>query len=131
MPLKLNKDLARPQRVVLSPTRWQVSLIAGDPGFYSAGIRKVADPHNSCSATPTCLRLRLLLYVDGRLSATAAYAGSDWNADGAVQIGRRLFRGTYSEYADGSVSGVRVYPAALPAANAAATGSLPGITELD
>ncbi|MGQ4399431.1 LamG-like jellyroll fold domain-containing protein [Streptomyces hayashii] len=74
---------------------------------------------------------RLLLYVDGRLSATAAYAGSDWNADGAVQIGRRLFRGTYSEYADGSVSGVRVYPAALPAANAAATGSLPGITELD
>ncbi|MFI7298949.1 hypothetical protein [Streptomyces sp. NPDC050121] len=48
-----------------------------------------------------------------------------------MQIGRRLFQGTYGEYANGSVSDVRMYPTALPAANAAATGSLPGITQLD
>lgn len=74
---------------------------------------------------------QLLLYVDGKLSATKAYAGTTWNADGGVQIGRRLYQSAYGEYANGSVSDVRVYPTALPAANAAATGSLPGITQLD
>ncbi|MFI5873902.1 LamG-like jellyroll fold domain-containing protein [Streptomyces sp. NPDC051445] len=74
---------------------------------------------------------QLLLYVDGRLSATKGYAGTDWNADGGVQIGRRLFQGTYGEYANGAVSDVRMYATALPAANAAATGALPGITQLD
>jgi hypothetical protein len=74
---------------------------------------------------------QLLLYVDGKLSASKAYAGTTWNADGGVQIGRRLYQSTYGEYANGSVSEVRMYPTALPAANAAATGSLPGITQLD
>ncbi|WP_328671777.1 ricin-type beta-trefoil lectin domain protein [Streptomyces sp. NBC_00322] len=74
---------------------------------------------------------QLLLYVDGKLSATKAYAGTTWNADGGVQIGRRLYQSAYGEYANGSVSDVRVFPTALPAANAAATGSLPGITQLD
>ncbi|MCX4608865.1 LamG-like jellyroll fold domain-containing protein [Streptomyces mirabilis] len=57
---------------------------------------------------------RLLLYVNGRLSATKAYTGTDWNAVGPVQFGRRLYQGAYGEYADGRLSDVRLYPTALP-----------------
>ncbi|WP_159026429.1 LamG domain-containing protein [Streptomyces vietnamensis] len=74
---------------------------------------------------------QLLLYVDGKLSATKAYTGISWNADGGVQIGRRVYESTYGEYANGAVSDVRIYPTALPAASAAATGQLPGIMQLD
>jgi hypothetical protein len=74
---------------------------------------------------------QMLLYVDGRLAGAHAYTGVDWNADNAVQIGRKVAGTVYAEYANGSVSDIRIYPTALPAANAAATGELPRITQLD
>ncbi|MFD9339090.1 LamG-like jellyroll fold domain-containing protein [Streptomyces sp. NPDC060028] len=74
---------------------------------------------------------QLSLYVDGKLSATGPFTSPGWNAAGPVQIGRRIASGAYGEYANGAVSDVRIYPTALPAANAAATGDLPGITQLD
>lgn len=65
---------------------------------------------------------QLLLYVNGRLTATKAYNGSAWNAGGPVQFGRRLSQGTYGEYASGRISDVRLYATALPPADAAAPG---------
>ncbi|MFE4998735.1 LamG-like jellyroll fold domain-containing protein [Streptomyces mirabilis] len=74
---------------------------------------------------------QLLLYVNGRLSATKAYTGTDWNAVGPVQFGRRLYQGAYGEYADGRLSDVRLYPTALPPADAAAPGGNATLTQLD
>ncbi|MFJ6666564.1 LamG-like jellyroll fold domain-containing protein [Streptomyces sp. NPDC091383] len=74
---------------------------------------------------------QLLLYVDGHLSATKAYAGTSWNAAGPVQFGRRLYQGTYGEYANGLLSDVRLYPTALPPADAAAPGGSATLTQLD
>ncbi|MEW2113732.1 ricin-type beta-trefoil lectin domain protein [Streptomyces sp. NPDC005474] len=73
---------------------------------------------------------QLLLYVNGHLSATKAYAGTTWNAAGPVQFGRRLFQGTYGEYANGRLSDVRLYAAPLPPADAAAPGRNPTLTQL-
>lgn len=61
--------------------------------------------------------------MNGHLSATKSYTGTDWNAAGPVQFGRRLFQGTYAEYANGRLSDVRLYPTALPPANATAPGN--------
>ncbi|WP_405992504.1 ricin-type beta-trefoil lectin domain protein [Streptomyces sp. NBC_00986] len=66
---------------------------------------------------------QLLLYVNGHLSATKSYTGTDWNAVGPVQFGRRLFQGTYAEYANGRLSDVRLYPTALPPADATTPGN--------
>ncbi|MFG2132123.1 ricin-type beta-trefoil lectin domain protein [Streptomyces sp. NPDC048751] len=73
---------------------------------------------------------RLLLYVNGRLSAAKVYSGTDWNATGPVQFGRRLFQGTYGEYAAGRLSDVRLYSTALPPADATAIGGSPALTQL-
>lgn len=61
----------------------------------------------------------LNLYVNGHLVSTASYAGTDWNATGPLQIGRRLADGTYGEYASASISDVQLYPSALSAASVA------------
>ncbi|MGW1158197.1 LamG-like jellyroll fold domain-containing protein [Streptomyces sp. NPDC002513] len=74
---------------------------------------------------------QLSLYVNGRLSGTKAFAGTSWNATGPLQIGRRLFQGTYGEYTNGEVSDIHVYDTALPPADAAATGDNPSVTQLD
>ncbi|MFJ5550631.1 LamG-like jellyroll fold domain-containing protein [Streptomyces sp. NPDC093225] len=74
---------------------------------------------------------QMLLYVDGKLEASRAYTGASWNATGGVQIGRKVWKGVYGEYANGSVSDVRIYPTALSAVTAATMGELPGITQLD
>ncbi|WP_037677751.1 hypothetical protein [Streptomyces griseus] len=55
---------------------------------------------------------------------------TDWNAAGPVQFGRRLFQGTYGEYADGRLSDVRLYATALPPADATAIGGSPALTQL-
>ncbi|MGC0400163.1 hypothetical protein RKD27_002807 [Streptomyces sp. SAI-126] len=73
---------------------------------------------------------QLLLYVNGHLSATKAYAGTTWNAAGPVQFGRRLFQGAYGEYANGRLSDVRLYAVPLPPADAAAPGGNPALTQL-
>ncbi|MGW0966887.1 LamG-like jellyroll fold domain-containing protein [Streptomyces sp. NPDC002516] len=73
---------------------------------------------------------QLLLYVNGRLSATKNYTGANWNAAGPVQFGRRLYQGSYGEYADGRLSDVRLYPTALPPADAAASGDAGTLTRL-
>lgn len=74
---------------------------------------------------------QLSIYVNGRLSDTKAYAGTPWNAAGALQIGRRLYQGTYGEYANAQISDVRTYPTALPPADAAARGDNPIAVQLD
>ncbi|WP_435227282.1 LamG-like jellyroll fold domain-containing protein [Streptomyces sp. Tue6028] len=72
----------------------------------------------------------LSLYVDGRLTATRAYTGTTWNAAGPLQIGRRLYQGTYGEYANGQGSDIHIYNTALPPADAAATGDNHKLTQL-
>ncbi|MFJ6833569.1 LamG domain-containing protein [Streptomyces sp. NPDC091209] len=71
------------------------------------------------------------LYVDGRLTATNDWTYTPWNAAGPLQIGRKLSSGTYGEYTNGAISNVRIYPTALPPADAAAGGDLPKVTQLD
>ncbi|MQY40980.1 hypothetical protein SRB17_90170 [Streptomyces sp. RB17] len=56
----------------------------------------------------------LNLYVNGTLTATKTFAGTPWNATGPVQIGRRLYQGTYGEYANADISNVQLYNTALP-----------------
>ncbi|MFJ5305658.1 LamG domain-containing protein [Streptomyces sp. NPDC088350] len=74
---------------------------------------------------------QLTLYVNGRQSGTKTYSGTSWNAAGPVQIGRRLYQGTYGEYANGKVSDIHIYDTALPPADAAAKGDNPVVSQLD
>ncbi|WP_329175605.1 LamG-like jellyroll fold domain-containing protein [Streptomyces sp. NBC_01477] len=69
----------------------------------------------------------LILYVNGHLAATAAYTGTDWNAGGALQIGRRLYLGAYGEYANAALSDVELYSVPLTPEGVAALGSQPPI----
>jgi hypothetical protein len=73
---------------------------------------------------------QLSLYVNGQLAGAADYDGTTWNADGAVQLGRRLYQGSYGEYADGELSDVRVYDSALPVSDLVAMNSSPEVTGL-
>nr|WP_238426902.1 LamG domain-containing protein [Streptomyces adustus] len=71
------------------------------------------------------------LYVDGKLAATNDWTYAPWNATGPLQLGRKLSSGTYGEYTNGAISDVRVYPYALPPADAASAGDLPKVAQLD
>ncbi|MEV1069465.1 LamG domain-containing protein [Streptomyces sp. NPDC050263] len=73
----------------------------------------------------------LRLYVDGKLTGTRDWTYTPWNATGPLQIGRKQASGAYGEYTNGAVSGVRLYPAALPPADASASGDVPKVTQLD
>ncbi|SDN20624.1 Concanavalin A-like lectin/glucanases superfamily protein [Actinacidiphila guanduensis] len=73
----------------------------------------------------------MTLYVNGALAATTSWTGTDWNAAGPLEIGRRQYAGGYGEYADGEVSDVRVYDTALPFADAVDLADSPKITQLD
>ncbi|MFF9626852.1 LamG-like jellyroll fold domain-containing protein [Streptomyces griseosporeus] len=55
----------------------------------------------------------LKLYVNGAQSGTTTAFTSPWSADGPLQIGRRLYNGTYAENANGSIADVQVYGEAL------------------
>ncbi|MFJ9809407.1 ricin-type beta-trefoil lectin domain protein [Streptomyces sp. NPDC101158] len=102
------------------------------PSFSAAyGTTAVADRWTHLVGVFDASTNQLLLYVDGRLAGARTYAGTSWSADGGMQIGRRLYQGTYGEYANGSVSDIRIYPTALPASNAAVTREMPGVTQLD
>ncbi|MFE2376128.1 LamG-like jellyroll fold domain-containing protein [Streptomyces sp. NPDC059398] len=72
----------------------------------------------------------LRLYVNGKLTGVRDWTYTPWNATGPLQIGRTVSNGTYLEYADGSISDVRIYNTALPAADAAATGDNPKLGQL-
>jgi hypothetical protein len=48
-----------------------------------------------------------------------------------VQFGRKLSSGTYGEFTNGAISNVRVYPTALPPADASVGGDLPKVAQLD
>ncbi|MFD9594587.1 LamG-like jellyroll fold domain-containing protein [Kitasatospora sp. NPDC059973] len=63
---------------------------------------------------------QLQLFVNGAAAGAAAYAGTEWNATGPVQIGRRVLAGGYAQYATGAVGDVVIVPSALPATAAAA-----------
>ncbi|WP_244317354.1 LamG-like jellyroll fold domain-containing protein [Streptomyces bauhiniae] len=69
----------------------------------------------------------LKLYVNGAQSGTTTSFTSPWEATGPLQIGRRLFNGTYAENAQGSIADVQVYGDALSASqvSALAGGTLP------
>lgn len=71
------------------------------------------------------------LYVDGKLAATKDWTYTPWNATGPLQLGRKLSSGSYGEFTNGAISDVRVYPTALPPADAAASGDLPKVAQLD
>ncbi|MEU3616628.1 LamG domain-containing protein [Streptomyces sp. NPDC006872] len=73
----------------------------------------------------------LRLYVDGKLTGTRDWTYTPWNATGPLQIGRKQASGVYGEYTNGAVSGIRLYPAALPPADASASGDVPKVTQLD
>ncbi|MFJ4481840.1 LamG domain-containing protein [Streptomyces longwoodensis] len=73
----------------------------------------------------------LRLYVNGKLTGTRDWTYAPWNATGPVQIGRKLSSGAYGEYANAAISNIRVYPTALPPADAAATGDNPKVVQLD
>ncbi|WP_162637310.1 LamG domain-containing protein [Streptomyces griseorubiginosus] len=71
------------------------------------------------------------LYVDGKLVGTRDWTYTPWNATGPVQIGRKLSSSTYGEFTNGTISDVRVYPTALPPADASADSDLPKVAQLD
>ncbi|MCX4580817.1 LamG domain-containing protein [Streptomyces sp. NBC_01571] len=71
------------------------------------------------------------LYVDGKLVSTNDWTYTPWNATGPVQIGRKLASGTYGEFSNGAISNVRIFPTALPPADASADGDLPKVAQLD
>ncbi|MET7726572.1 LamG-like jellyroll fold domain-containing protein [Streptomyces mirabilis] len=71
------------------------------------------------------------LYVNGHLSATKTYTGTVWNASGPIEIGRRLYQGSYGEYANAEISDVRTYNTALPPADAAANNDNSTTTNLN
>ncbi|WP_405737017.1 LamG-like jellyroll fold domain-containing protein [Streptomyces sp. NBC_01537] len=73
----------------------------------------------------------LRLYVNGKLTGTQAWTYTPWNATGPLQIGRTVSGGGYVEYANASISNIRLYPTALPPADAAATGDTPKAVQLD
>jgi hypothetical protein len=66
----------------------------------------------------------MALYVNGDKAASGTYTGTDWDASGTLQIGRRQYAGTYGEYANGQISDVRIYPTALSATDAASQGDV-------
>ncbi|MHB9862028.1 LamG domain-containing protein [Streptomyces sp. YIM S03343] len=74
---------------------------------------------------------QLTLYVNGRQYGTKTFGGTSWNAAGPVQIGRRLYQGSYGEYANGKISDIHIYNTALPPADAAARGDNPTVSQLD
>ncbi|MFJ3791003.1 LamG-like jellyroll fold domain-containing protein [Kitasatospora sp. NPDC090091] len=73
----------------------------------------------------------LRLYVNGEAAGTAEYAGTVWNATGPLELGRRLYKGTYGEYAAGQVADVQLFPEALtPIGVASLDGKRPVPTRL-
>ncbi|MFJ2566940.1 LamG-like jellyroll fold domain-containing protein [Streptomyces sp. NPDC087568] len=69
----------------------------------------------------------LKLYVNGSQSGAATAFTSPWEATGPLQIGRRLYKGTYAENTQGSIADVQVYGEALTASQVSAVygGTLP------
>ncbi|WP_342748541.1 LamG-like jellyroll fold domain-containing protein [Streptomyces thermovulgaris] len=69
----------------------------------------------------------LKLYVNGSQAGTTTAFTSPWEATGPLQIGRRLYKGTYGENAQGSIADVQVYSEALTASQVSAVygGTLP------
>ncbi|MFF7921924.1 hypothetical protein ACFZDP_12220 [Streptomyces mirabilis] len=88
-----------------------------------AGTWKVAGAYGR--TTPEPAKKGRTLTVKGTLTR------ADWETTKYVQFGRRLYQGAYGEYADGRLSDVRLYPTALPPADAAAPGGNATLTQLD
>ncbi|MFI6359417.1 LamG domain-containing protein [Streptomyces sp. NPDC050743] len=74
---------------------------------------------------------QLTLYVNGRQAGTKTFGATSWPATGPLQIGRRLYEGTYGEYTNGKISDIHIYNTALPPADASATGDNPAASQLD
>jgi hypothetical protein len=61
---------------------------------------------------------QLSLYVNGVLQSTAVRTGS-WNATGALQVGRAMYNGVYTDNWSGAIDSVRVYRSVLSGADVA------------
>ena len=122
--------------------------------YYSAGIQAWAFGRHSTDTTAATWRAvygskatagqwthllgvydagakEIRLYVNGRLTGTRDWTYTPWNATGPLEIGRKQSSGAYGEYTNGAISGIRVYPTALPPADAASAGDTPKVTQLD
>ncbi|MCK1820394.1 Teneurin-1 [Streptomyces sp. XM83C] len=69
----------------------------------------------------------LKLYVNGTQVGTTTSFTTPWSANGPLQIGRRLYGGTYAENTNGSIADVQVYGQALSASQVSSlyNGTLP------
>lgn len=70
------------------------------------------------------------LYVDGQLAGVRDWTYTPWNATGALNIGRTVANGGYIEYANAQISNVRIYPTALPIADASAADDHTTVVQL-
>ncbi|MFJ4678551.1 LamG-like jellyroll fold domain-containing protein [Kitasatospora sp. NPDC088783] len=52
---------------------------------------------------------KLTMYVNGHVAGSTTYTGANWDARGPVQIGRRLYKGAYGDYANAQISDVQLY----------------------
>ena len=87
---------------------------------YSTGVKVTAGSWAHLVGVFSATNQTMTLYVNGRLAATGAYAGTDWASTGSLQIGRGIATAGYNQYTDGAVDQVGVYGTALTADQAAA-----------
>lgn len=94
---------------------WSVRLATKDATDGSLTAQRVASKQKAAVGAWTHLAAVLdtvqgtvSLYVNGALQGSAA-APQTWTADGALQIGRALYRGSYVDYLAGQIDDVRLF----------------------
>lgn len=94
---------------------WSVRLATKDAADGSLTAQRVASRQKAAVGTWTHLAAvldtvqgQVSLYVNGVLQGAAA-APQTWSADGALNIGRALYRGSYVDYLAGQVDDVRLF----------------------
>nr|WP_260693760.1 LamG domain-containing protein [Streptomyces sp. BHT-5-2] len=94
---------------------WSVRLATKDTADGDLTTQRVASRQKAAIGAWTHLAAvhdtvegTVSLYVNGILQGTVA-AGQVWDATGAVQIGRALYRGSYTDYLAGQVDDVRLF----------------------
>lgn len=105
--------------------------VAGDPWRAAYGTKPTTGQWTHLVGVYDATAQELRLYVNGKLTGTQDWTYTPWNATGPLQIGRTVSGGGYIEYANASISNVRIYPTALPPADASATGDTPKAVQLD
>ncbi|GAA0661267.1 hypothetical protein GCM10010193_10410 [Kitasatospora atroaurantiaca] len=70
---------------------------------------------------------KIQLYVNGELAQTSDVKGI-WQTGGPLQIGRVMWKSTWTDYWDGAISNVQVWTQALPAARVAQLSGSGGVS---